>query len=257
MKQAGAITMRLYELLCSRAAMRTIADIRIGSTYIAVCLDDGCLGLSAVPIGNVPLRIEAISLVGACASSILAWLNDKGDPQHKAVALATANALIRQERSDAGGDALDLIKLTSTDRVLMVGRFSPMIERITATGASLIILEKDAAKGLVLMGRERRDILQSATVCLITATALLYDSLEEILNDLCVPRHVTVMGPSTPMLAELFADTPVHHLGGVRMIDADKIPPIVAAGGGTRAMRPYVEMTNLFIKRDSVDARVK
>jgi uncharacterized protein (DUF4213/DUF364 family) len=51
------------------------------------------------------------------------------------------------------------------------------------------------------------------------------------------------------MLAGLFAGTPVHHLGGVRVTDADRILAIVAAGGGTRAMRPGVEMTNLWIRR--------
>lgn len=57
---------------------------------------------------------------------------------------------------------------------------------------------------------------------------------------------MALLGPSTPMLPDLFADTPVTHLGGVRIIDAAQIPPIVSAGGGIRAMRPYLEMTNLF-----------
>jgi len=131
----------------------------------------------------------------------------------------------------------------------MVGRFTPMVGRIGDKGASLTVLEKDAAKGLVLSKRERRTILKKCTVAIITATALLYDDLEDILNDLGTPRHVALLGPSSPMLADLFADTPVTHLGGVRIIDSSQILPIVAAGGGTRAMRPYLEMTNLFLRK--------
>ncbi|HAR99224.1 MAG TPA: hypothetical protein DCS11_10120 [Syntrophus sp. (in: bacteria)] len=249
----GALAARLYGLLRERAARRTIAEVCIGSTYLAVRLDDGALGLSAVPRAEIPLKIETLptppSLAGADAPAVLAWLNEPGRPRRKAVALALANALIHQDRSDAEGDALDLIRLTPSDRVVMVGRFSPLIEKVQVTGASLTILEKDADKGLVLAGRERGAVLRSATVALITATTLLYDSLEEILDDLGGARHVTVLGPTTPMLAGLFAGTPVHHLGGVRVTDADRILAIVAAGGGTRAMRPGVEMTNLWIRR--------
>ena len=247
----GALAARLHGLLRERAARRTLAEVCVGSTYLAVRLDDGALGLSAVPRAEIPLKIETRpppSLAGADASAVLAWLNEPGRPYRKAVALALANALIRQDRSDAEGDALDLIRLTPADRVVMVGRFRPLIEKIRVTGASLTILEKDADKGLVLAGRERGAVLRDATVALITATTLLYDSLEEILDDLGSARHVTVLGPTTPMLAGLFAGTPVHHLGGVRVVDAERILAIVAEGGGTRSMRPGVEMTNLWIR---------
>lgn len=250
-ERKGALAARLSGLLRERAARRTVVEVCIGSTYLAVRLDDGALGLSAVPRAEVPLQIETLpppSLAGADASTVLAWLNEPGRPRRKAVALALANALIRQDRSDAEGDALDLIRLTPADRVVMVGRFSPLIEKIRVAGASLTILEKDAGKGLVLAGRERGAVLKSATVALITATTLLYDSLEEILDDLGGARHVTVLGPTTPMLAGLFAGTPVHHLGGVRVVDAERILAIVAEGGGTRSMRPGVEMTNLWIR---------
>ncbi len=247
----GALAARLHGLLRERAEGKTLAEVCIGSTYLAVRLDDGALGLSAVPRSEAPPQIETLppSPAGANASDVLDWLNESGRPRRKAVALALANALIRQDRSDAEGDALDLIRLTPADRIVMVGRFSPLIEKIRVTGASLTILEKDADKGLVLAGRERGAVLRDATVALITATTLLYDSLEEILDDLGGARHVTVLGPTTPMLAGLFAGTPVHHLGGVRVVDADRILAIVAAGGGTRAMRPGVEMTNLWIRR--------
>jgi hypothetical protein len=249
MGEEFSLAARLRDILHERATGRTLAEVRIGSIYIAVRLDDGALGLSAVPRAESPLQIEAAPPpAGTEAAAVLDWLTERGRPRQKAIALAAANALIHPGRNHAGGDALDWIRLTPDDRVVMVGRFSPLIDRIAQTGAPLTILEKDAAKGLVLTGRERRAVLRGATVALVTATTLLYDSLEEILTDLSGARHVTVLGPTTPMLAELFAGTPVHHLGGVRVIDADRILAIVAAGGGTRAMRPGVETINLFLE---------
>jgi len=53
------------------------------------------------------------------------------------------------------------------------------------------------------------------------------------------------------MLPDLFADTPVTQLGGVRIIDDAQILPIVSTEGGTQAMRPYLEMTNLFLRKQA------
>jgi uncharacterized protein len=276
MLKSGDLSIRLYELLRGEAASRTIADIRLGRVYIAVRIDDGrlglsgfpthcplgaapprspyvesCLGLSDFPAGE-PSREEAIfppSATLAGAAAVLGWLTEKDVPLKKAIALATANALIRQEHSDLTGDSLDHLNLTPDDKVAMVGRFTPLLGRIESKGASLTVLEKDAAKGLVLSKGKRRTVLKICTVAIITATALFYDDLEDILNDLGAPRHVALFGPSTPMLPDLFAGTPVTRLGGVRIIDAAQILPVVSAGGGTRAMRPYLEMTNLFLRK--------
>jgi uncharacterized protein (DUF4213/DUF364 family) len=278
MLKTGDLSIRLYELLHNQAAPRTIADVRLGRAYIAIRIDDGRLGLAGFPThcpgdytpqpppfgdgspdlpghtGTKPYREKAIpslsvTLAGADAAKVLRWLTERGNPLRKSLALATANALIRQEHSDREGDSLDLLHLTHEDRVAMVGRFTPLLDRIENTGASLTVLEKDAAKGLVLSKEERRIILKSCTVAIITATALFYDDLEDILNNLGPSRHVAILGPSTPMLPDLFNDTPVTHLGGVKIIDAAQILPIVAAGGGTRAMRPFLEMTNLFLEK--------
>jgi len=278
MVKSGDLSIRLYELLRNQAKTRAIADVRLGRAYIAVRIDDGRLGLSGFPTysdgGTAPLSppyddgcpgrseipttklprreatfLPSVTLPGTGAATVLKWLAEKGAPLKKALALATANALIRQGHSDGEGDSLDSFNLTPMDKVAMVGRFTPLLDRIGNKGASLSVLEKDAAKGLVLSKRERRTILESCTVAIITATTLLYDDLEDILNDLGNPRHVAILGPSTPMLPDLFADTPVTHLGGVRIIDAAQILTIVADGGGTRAMRPYLEMTNLFLRK--------
>jgi len=255
MKKPGLLARSLRDLLHKEAQLRTITAVCIGSTYIAVRLDDDGLGLAAMPVAALSPPQHAAtfppeaSLRGRPAAFLLDWLTEGDHPRQKALALATANALICQDRIDFDGDALDAFHLTAADTVVMVGRFTPLIERINATGAALTVLEKNPAKGMVLPAGERRRVLERGTVAIITATAMLYGDLEEILSDLGRPRHVSLLGPSTPMLPELFALTPVTHLGGVRIIDTARIMSIVAAGGGTRAMRPGLEMTNMVLKK--------
>ncbi|MDI9570967.1 MAG: DUF364 domain-containing protein [Pseudomonadota bacterium] len=256
MKKPGRLARRLRDLLHEEARIRTVTAVCIGAAYIAVRLDHGGLGLAAMPAAplagperEAPLP-PAASLRGRPAAFLLDGLTGGDHPRHKALALATANALIRQERSDFDGDALDAFHLTADDSVVMVGRFTPLLERIAATGAALAILERDPAKGMVLPAEVRRRVLERGTVAIITATAMLYDELEAILSALGRPRQVSLLGPSTPMLPELFDLTPVTHLGGVKVVDAARIMPIVAAGGSTKAMRPCLEMTNLALKKD-------
>ena len=251
----GMLAGRLYGFLEAEAARRTVVAVSIGAIYMAVRLDNGAVGLAAVPVTPwSPAEKAALfppeeSLPGRPAAALLAWLREGGDPWRIALALATANALIRQERSDFPGDPLDHFRLTAADRVVMVGRFTPFLARIEATGAALAVLEKDPAKGMVLPPGERRSLLQDCTLAIITATTLLYGDLEDILADLGNPRVVSLLGPSTPMAPALFAGTPVTHLGGVRIIHAAEVMAVVAAGGGTRAMRPYLEMTNMVLER--------
>jgi hypothetical protein len=56
---------------------------------------------------------------------------------------------------------------------------------------------------------------------------------------------VTLLGPSTPLLPEAFADTPVTWLSGIRIENPAQVLRVVSEGGGTRTFSPYVQKVNL------------
>ncbi|MCX6697652.1 MAG: DUF364 domain-containing protein, partial [Methanoregula sp.] len=114
--------------------------------------------------------------------------------------------------------------------------------------AKLSVIEKNPARMKVPGREEREKILRECTVAIITATTLLNDTLEDVLADLGEPRHVALLGPSTPLCPEIFRGTPVNHLGGSIVRDTDKIMQIISEGGGTTAMRPYLQFTNLLFR---------
>lgn len=71
-----------------------------------------------------------------------------------------------------------------------------------------------------------------------------------------VPRHVVILGPSTPMLAPVFEDTPVTCLGGASVTESDRVLQIISEGGGTPAMRPYFKyLTVPIIRRGAEGSR--
>ena len=111
----------------------------------------------------------------------------------------------------------------------------------------MTILEKNKALPHIVSFKSRGDILKTCTVAIITATSILNNTLETILNDLGNPRWVSIIGPSTPVCRDIFAGTPVTHLGGSVVLDRQKVLQIVSEGGGTPSMRPYLRFVNLVL----------
>ena len=135
------------------------------------------------------------------------------------------------------------MELRPGERVAMVGLFRPIVPRIEATGVRLSVIERDTPE------EQRRQALGACDVAIVTATTLLNGTLEEVLNELGKPRHVALIGPSTPLCEEIFRGTPVTHLGGSAIVDAAGLLRVVSEGGGTPDMRPCLRYVNIRVHR--------
>ncbi len=248
----GEIARRLFDIVFHRGKNAVIEEVRIGLGYVGVMLNDRCVGLAALLLHELPWGCsvfpEAGRLAGSKATSLLINITEGQDPLKRALGLAAANAVLHAEFGEDERDSLSIMKLKPEDHVAMVGLFTPMVPKIERTGAKLTVIERNPARLAVLDKKDSDRILKECTVAIVTATALLNDTLEEVLNGLGNPRHVAILGPSTPLLPEIFQGTPVHHLGGAVVRDAGKCMQIISEGGGTPAMRPYLRFVNLFVK---------
>jgi len=252
MLSKGEILRRLFDVVSEKGKDAVIEDVRIGLGYVAVKLAAGCTGLAALLLYDLPpgcsVYAEAGKIVGSPISSLLVKLMEGKNPLEKALGLAAANAVLSAGVVPDGKDSLAIINLTPGDQVAMVGLFTPMVPKVEATGAKLFIIERNPARMVVPGKKEAEGILKECTVAIITATALLNDTMEDVLASLGKPRHVAVLGPSTPLSPVIFQGTPVNHLGGALVRDAKKVTQIISEGGGTPAMRPYLGFVNLLIK---------
>jgi uncharacterized protein (DUF4213/DUF364 family) len=251
MLRKGEILRRLFDVASKRGIDAVIEDVRIGLGYVAVKLSGGCMGLAALLLYDLPpgcsVYAEAGKVGGSPISSLLVKLVEGTNPLEKALGLAAANAVLSAGVVPDGKDSLSIINLAPEDRVAMVGLFTPMVPKVEATGAELSIIGRNPARMEIPKKKEAARVLKECTVAIITATALLNDTMEEVLDSLGKPRHVAVLGPSTPLLGEIFNGAPVNHLGGAVVRDAKKVMQIVSEGGGTPAMRPYLGFVNLLI----------
>jgi len=254
MIESGTILKHLYERLESPAKNRTITDLRIGLGYIGARLDNDAMGIAAVLFDNLSHGCTVLpaagSFAGSLAADMLKYLVAGINSLEIAIGLATANALIEPPSPDAVDDreATTYINLQKGTKVVMVGLFAPLVARIRATGAELTIIERNPARMEILGDTEKQDALKFCDVAIITATTLLNNTFEETINGLGAPSCVAVMGPSTPLLPEIFDQTPVTHLGGAVVADSARVIQIISDGGGTPTLRPYLRFVNLIRK---------
>lgn len=257
MLKPGTMRDRLYEQLEPAAGKQRITDLRVGLSYVGVKLDNDASGLAAIlpectSRGCTVLK-EAGTYTGAAALDVLKYLVDGRDNLRRALGLAVANALVAPTIDQTENrEATTLFNLKPGEKVAMVGLFSPLVDRIRATGAILTVIERNPDRLELLSPEEKQLALKNCDVAIITATTLLNNTFEETANALSSPRLVALMGPSTPLMPFIFRDTPVTHLGGAIVADAAKALQIISEGGGTPALRKYLRFINLMIGNDRI-----
>ena len=245
MLEEGAIAGRLCRHLGGESRRFSVEDVLIGSSYVAVVLTGDRIGLAArlKESAGTQIEIPRNAVRGVRADGFLEGLVRGNDFLERALGLATANALIHPPAPDEEQDTIGLMGLCPGERVAMVGLFRPIVPRIEATGVRLFVVERDTPV------KVRREILGACEVAIVTATTILNRTMEEILDELGRPRHVAVIGPSTPLCPEVFQETPVTHLGGSAIVDAAALLQVVSRGGGTPEMRPFLRFVNIRVHR--------
>ncbi len=234
----------------SRAADLAVKDVRIGLGYTAVLLENNQAGVAytfhSKMIGGCTVFKGLRPLAGRAACELLE-LFDSADSIESAVALATSNAVSNTFTEESlEGDILDFLELQSNDRVGMVGYFAPLVPLIKKRASSLVIFEQVERSGdSTLPENDAYRLLPECQVALLTATAILNNTIESLLDVAGSCREVVVLGASTPLIPEAFDRTPVTALSGVAVLDPLEIMRIVSEGGGMRLFKHFVKKLNL------------
>lgn len=239
-----------------------VADARIGLGYTAVLLASGELGLAYTFRDEVKTCCTAFRgprpLAGRPAGELLPLLESES-PLEAGVGLACANALAARRRALApqndgqrlhGGDVLEEIDVQPEDQVAMVGHFEPLVEGLRRRVRSLTVFERlSEPDGDLRPAREAIALLPTCQVALITSTSIINHSVDELLGACAGCREVVLLGPSTPLLPEVFLGTAVTLLSGVQVVQAARVLQAVSEGGGMSEFRPHVRKVNIRLER--------
>jgi len=232
----------------------TITDVRLGLGYSCVELDDGSTGVAWTPdrrqSGSCTHLSHAGSLLGLAAKESLSWLNSD-TMLERAVGLATFNAVnSKVSRNLLDEEAVSLLKLQAGEHVVMVGYFSPIIQRIEKTGCRLEIIELDPGKPGdlgILNTRQDLNALAQCDVAIITATSIINKTIDALLAAMQNSRAAILLGPSTPVCPEAFAGTRITQLSGAYVQQPDKIKAIISQGGGTMLMKKFLQFHSISV----------
>jgi hypothetical protein len=261
--EADPVVQALQSHLMAEAQDRTIRQAVAGARFCAVMLSDGGVGVSNLcpDVCGRPSRpvSDGVPRPGTPAANVLMTL---APPTRSAFGLATANALANRpapgphqtgpagsrravwwSTANRGGDLLDVLELRSEDDVGMVGCFSPLVEPIRQRVRRLFIFERGSRLGPGLLAEGRAaELLPQCSVALITATTLINGTIDALLAAAAGCREVVLLGPSTPLVPEIFGESGrrVTLLAGVVVTDPKQLLRTVARGGGTRDFKASV-----------------
>ncbi|UCH00885.1 MAG: DUF364 domain-containing protein [Deltaproteobacteria bacterium] len=231
-------TERLLEKGMDLAGNQIVTDLRVGLGYTAVEVSYKDVGLAYTFSRDVSRRCtvgkETGEITGRSAKELFGWLR-KGDLLSTAIGLATLNALLQAYLPESlGKDFLQFLKIGPKDRVGMVGFFPPLIQPIRRRCGELLVFEREVNKGKGLLSPEDiRSHIPDCSIVILTATTLINQTFDQITRHIGGAREVVLVGPSTPLLPDIFEETPITYLAGIQMIDGKKSLQIVSEGGGT------------------------
>ena len=243
----------LLDLAGPLARDHEVADVRVGLGYTAVRLYDGGCGLAFSFAGETPRHScsalkHAGALAGRPATELLGWSRE-WDALTAAVGVATLNALLPPAAGEDAEDARELIRVTAGDRVAVVGNIHPLVAAFEAAGARVQVFERGPVPEGCLPDWVAPEVLPECDVVVITGTSLVNRTLDRLLVLAGQAREVAVVGPSTPLVPEIFAARGVSLLSGVRVIDTDRVLRVVSEGGGTRHFGNAVRKSSVRLRR--------
>ncbi len=231
------IVEELKKHLQSAVNERQVVDVRIGLGYSAAMLDDGNVGVAYTFRDNAVAGCSVFTgqrpLAGNKTGVLLDYLTS-GEGVEVTVGLAVANALAnRAAPGQLSGDTLEHLELRPDDLVGMVGHFGPLVGPLRERVKELLIFERNVEQSEALLPAEQAEqLLPGCDVALITSTALLNGTLDELLETASGCREVALVGASTPLVPELFARHGVTLLSGITVTDGPGILQVVSEGGG-------------------------
>lgn len=220
-----------------------LAGTRQGE-FCALQLEDGSMGLSYVLLDDTMERLAGgrgqQRLAGADALE-LARLYVTGSGAERTLGFAAINALTRCffERAgyvpDASSDSIGQIAPQAGDRVGMIGMFTPLLGRVIASGAELLVVElKPELAGQQDGYRVTLDAaeLRSCNKVISTSTILLNDTLDYMLGYCDRAQVVAMIGPGAGCVPDPLFTRGVTTIGGSWVVDAEGFVDVLMSGSG-------------------------
>ena len=236
----------------------TVDKVILGLGYTGVRLSTGHVGVcftfqTEISPGCCQIYKKAGRLIGSTAKELMNMARS-WDLSESVIGIATVNALSsiyitknKEAYVISSGNISDYIAFEKEDIVVFAGRIGPLIKRIEAKVKRVYVLERDLARRDrgVLPDTACEEVLPQANVAIITGTALVNGTIDRLIELSEGAREIAVVGASASVLPDPLFKRGVTCVGGIKVLDPDKLMQIVAEGGGTQQLKAAAEFINL------------
>lgn len=196
-------------------------------------------------------------LTGKKIGDLLQW-SYKPPSLKKIIGIATLNALsqhilkIKNPYKQIYGDITEHLKIDETTKVTFIGLIKPLIKSVSEITNSITIVEDNPSIiqsfNKFTVKNNISDLNEeelSSSILFCTGTAIINDSLEEILSLFKRKTQIVVIGPTASMIPDILFDYGVSIVSGMRIIDTESTLRILQEGGGTKLFKQYGKKYNL------------
>jgi len=245
----------LEERLGERMDDVTVERVVVGVFFTGVKLSTGHGGICATPIKSIPEAVCCPSSAQAMPHSgrlrersIRAYVADAlGDrPMRKALGIAVVSALSALANDvcpqpgytvTRGVDAVDLLPLSESGNVVIVGALTPYLRALKQVGQPFRVIEMDPRTlkpdelPFFVPVEETDRVVPWADTLIITGTTLINGTIEHLLELARPEATVVVLGPTVSILPDALFSRGVDISGGDVVTDPDRLLDILAEGG--------------------------
>lgn len=212
-----------------------IRDEEFRDDFGFVFLDDGSIGPFYVCLEGV---LEALwkrypkpDAVSMPLAELLEFLASEDLPE-RALGIGAYNALSQQLMKVAGYQPTTRPKSAknqSTEplsKIGMIGYFCPVVEKLTAKGQQVVVLEKRPERivphPLVTATTHPADLSDCDSI-ICTASVLINDSLDDILQHTGNAADFSLLGPTSSGLPDILFARGVHCAGGIHFPERKRL----------------------------------
>ena len=220
----------------------------LGIVYTCVQLENGSAG-TAYSFPRQDCGIDsgvAMPIAGKKAEDLFGYLGGE-NLAASSLSLAAVNACIGGcDGAEDSTDILEEINILPNDRVCMIGCFHPVLRQLRERSIDVVTIEQNPVPGTE--PPEKSDFhLGRSQVAIITATAIINNTIDRLLESARNCREVAVLGPSTPMLPNAFENTPVTLLSGIHVSEPEKVFSTISEGQGFKLFKQFVSKKSIRI----------
>ncbi len=243
-----------YELLKTKYKIPIIdleiSDIRVGVFLTAILLSDGSYGVASTNIDTQSncykkkRNFDNFSPAKIKGQKVIDLFESKSDIKIiDTLKVAVLNAMSTRVISKftykifEGIDPIDLIDLTPSKTITIVGAFQSYIKKIAATQNKLYVLEldekalNDDQKQFYIPASDYPKILPISDIVIITGLTLVNNTIDNLLASILPRSQIIVTGPSSSLIPDALFKNNVKIMGLTRITNPELLFTVVSEAG--------------------------